>query len=138
MQYKIIKEAREWIGTPFHHQQCVKHHGVDCVNLITGIGNNLGICETLSGEFSTYPEIPSPKFFIKGMEKYLKKINESDVKPGDICAVAWRNNLPMHAALYIGNNSIIHTSRLLNRVIEVYMDDNFKSKIHSWWRYRGV
>ncbi len=137
MHNRIIKEAREWVGTPFHHNQCLKGHGVDCVNLVVGVGHNLGICELLDSKYKNYSQKPSPKFFISGMEFFLNKIENDEFQPGDICAIAWKRNLPMHAAIYIGNDSIIHTSMNLGRVVEVYIDDNFRSKIHSWWRYKN-
>lgn len=44
----IIKTARTWLGTKFHHQGRIKRSkqnlgGCDCVGLIIGIGNELGI-----------------------------------------------------------------------------------------------
>ena len=40
-QKKIIKEARNWLGTPFHHQASRKNIGCDCIGFIIGIARAL-------------------------------------------------------------------------------------------------
>lgn len=37
LQDQIIKEARDWIGTPYVHQSAVKGAGTDCLGLLRGI-----------------------------------------------------------------------------------------------------
>ena len=37
MRERIVCEARDWIGTPYHHQAAVKGAGCDCLGLIRGI-----------------------------------------------------------------------------------------------------
>jgi NlpC/P60 family putative phage cell wall peptidase len=34
---KIIRVAREWIGTPYRHQASVKGQGCDCLGLLRGV-----------------------------------------------------------------------------------------------------
>ncbi|WP_420863749.1 NlpC/P60 family protein [Algirhabdus cladophorae] len=38
---KAIAEAREWLGTPYHHQASVKGAGTDCLGLLRGIWRHL-------------------------------------------------------------------------------------------------
>jgi NlpC/P60 family putative phage cell wall peptidase len=37
----IVKAARGWLGTPYHHQASVKGAGSDCLGLIRGIWREL-------------------------------------------------------------------------------------------------
>lgn len=37
---RILAEAREWLGTPWHHNQCCKGAGVDCARFYQGILKN--------------------------------------------------------------------------------------------------
>lgn len=37
MQNRVIKLARSWAGTPYHHQQSVKGAGCDCLGLVRGV-----------------------------------------------------------------------------------------------------
>jgi cell wall-associated NlpC family hydrolase len=138
MRDKIVQVAKTWIDTPFHHNQRVKYHGVDCINLIIGIGQELGICGHVPSNILSYGQRPNPRHLIDGLELFFDRIHLADVKKGDFCAVSWRKNLPMHVAMYIGDNQIIHTSQSSKKVIQVYWDNNFLTKIHSWWCFKGV
>lgn len=40
---QIISEAKTWIGTPFHYHARIKGVGCDCVGLIIGVSEALGI-----------------------------------------------------------------------------------------------
>ena len=33
----VVAAAREWLGTPFHHQARLRGVGVDCVGLVIGV-----------------------------------------------------------------------------------------------------
>jgi NlpC/P60 family putative phage cell wall peptidase len=37
----IVKAARGWLGTPYHHQASVKGAGADCLGLIRGLWREL-------------------------------------------------------------------------------------------------
>jgi NlpC/P60 family putative phage cell wall peptidase len=37
----IVKAARSWLGTPYHHQASLKGAGADCLGLIRGIWREL-------------------------------------------------------------------------------------------------
>lgn len=45
MQHKVIKIARSWLGTPYHHQASLKGIGTDCLGLIRGIWRETLGCE---------------------------------------------------------------------------------------------
>lgn len=49
MSDTVIRIAREWIGTPYHHQQSLKGVGTDCLGVLRGIWREL---------YSTEPEMP--------------------------------------------------------------------------------
>ena len=40
---EVVREAREWLGTPFHHQAREKGVGTDCGGLVGGVAVALGI-----------------------------------------------------------------------------------------------
>ena len=39
----IVHTARQWLGTPFHHQSAKKGEGCDCLGLILGVAQELQI-----------------------------------------------------------------------------------------------
>jgi|DEB0MinimDraft_6_1074348.scaffolds.fasta_scaffold67107_2 NlpC/P60 family putative phage cell wall peptidase len=46
-----VEIARDWIGTPYHHQESVKAAGTDCLGLIRGVWREL---------YGAEPEAPPP------------------------------------------------------------------------------
>lgn len=134
MRLKIVEEAKTWIGTPFHIQQCKKGIGVDCVNLILEIGVNLGICESLPRNMLNYTRCPNPNHLINGMRYFLKEGEPFEL--GNLFCISWRKNLPQHTGIYIGNYKAIHASQKYG-VMETKITD-FNFNIHSWWSYKNV
>ena len=41
----VVRAARGWIGTPYHHQASVKGVGTDCLGLVRGVWRELYGCE---------------------------------------------------------------------------------------------
>jgi NlpC/P60 family putative phage cell wall peptidase len=48
---QILTEAREWLGTPYHHQGAVKGAGCDCLGFVRGVYYEL---------YGYIPEEPPP------------------------------------------------------------------------------
>ncbi len=43
LQEQIVSQARTWLRTPFHHQAWLKGKGCDCLGLIVGVVDELGL-----------------------------------------------------------------------------------------------
>lgn len=129
----ILKEAREWIGTPYQHHQRLKGVGVDCVGLIVGVGLNLDLFEDFSDEafkeWNGYSRTPNPVKMGKGMMRFLRKVDEP--RAGDIAWIQYREGLPMHLAILTERNTYVHACGKTGRVIEARITD----EVNSWWRY---
>lgn len=41
----IVSAARQWIGTPYHHQASVCSVGTDCLGIVRGVYRTLYGCE---------------------------------------------------------------------------------------------
>ncbi|TAK97549.1 MAG: hypothetical protein EPO08_21155 [Rhodospirillaceae bacterium] len=82
----VDRVAREWIGTPFHDNACVKGHGADCAQLLRGVFVEAGVLEPF--------DIPyySPQFFLHQSDerflgwvtKFAREIELADVRTGDV------------------------------------------------------
>ncbi|MFN8911467.1 MAG: hypothetical protein ACK5V4_01705, partial [Alphaproteobacteria bacterium] len=57
MNEKIVKEARDWIGTPFKSQGRVKQVACDCLGLIIGVAKNLNINASNGLPLSMYDQL---------------------------------------------------------------------------------
>jgi cell wall-associated NlpC family hydrolase len=104
----IVTEAKSWIGTPFHHEARIKGAGVDCLQLLVGVAQNVGII----GEI----KIPhySPDFhlhrddetYYEGLLKYLTEI-PGPPGPGDV-ALFKLTRIFWHGAIVVEWPRVIH------------------------------
>lgn len=142
----VIREARSWIGTPYHHQGRVKGVGVDCGGLIIEVGRATGLLVIDAAEwkpFEGYGRAPNPARMERAMRQFLVRIPPSKRRPGDICWLAWRRDLPMHTAILArdrrgGRPTIIHALAEVGRVVEHGFTHEWPARAHSWWRYPGL
>ncbi len=86
MREKIIREARSWIGTPFHHGADIKGAGVDCAMLLVRVYVDLGLVPPFDPRPYTHDW-----HLHRGEERYLNGLlaRASEVarpQPGDVAA----------------------------------------------------
>ena len=142
---EIVREAREWLGTRWLHGQSAKGAGCDCIGLVRGVAQNLGIINNwldLPGieEFTHYGRLPTGQLMI-GCEKYLTKITRAEALPGDLIVTEVKG-LPYHMAILgdypHGGLSIIHAWASRRKVVETRLDESWESKVVAWFRFPGV
>jgi cell wall-associated NlpC family hydrolase len=135
----VIAEARKWIGTPFHHQACVCQQGVDCANLIAGVGLALGLVpHPLTDQERVYRRVPDPDRMRSIIAKYLDPVDTP--QPGDILHMGWRKGRPMHMGILtdLHGRGIIHALSTVGRVVETSLPQAYMDHVESWWSYRGL
>jgi cell wall-associated NlpC family hydrolase len=117
---QVIAEAREWIGTPFHHQARIKGVGVDCVGLVLGVAWELGIAPRTLDE-KGYPRVPDGVSLMRTMRGHAAEIDRADMQPGDVIVLSFDRD-PQHLGILgdyrHGGLSIIHAAGNTGRVIE--------------------
>lgn len=142
MRSNIIAEAREWIGTPYHHQAMLKGVGCDCVGFVVGVGIRSGALDITDNDiksYSGYGRVPNPSHMRKHMERFLVETDEPEI--GDIIWLQWRHNLPMHLAIlseYKERRTIIHSFRDAGGVVEHNFNDLWDNKVNSYWRFGEI
>lgn len=107
----VIKEAKEWLGTPYHTEARLKGAGVDCGLFLLQVMENTGFIE--------HTEIPHYSVDIAcncAEPKYLNKIKEfcthvdGEPLPGDIIVYKFPGSkVPHHAAFCVDKEYIIHS-----------------------------
>lgn len=134
----VIREAREWIGTPFHHQARVKGHGVDCAQLVIGVGMNLGLIPPYPQQYMCYGRVPRPDFMRERLQEFMNEIPAEDAMPGDVLWMGWRKGVPMHLGILttLHGRGVIHAFSEPGKVVETALPPDFERLIDSWWRYR--
>ena len=107
---RIVAEAMTWIGTPYHHQACVKGAGVDCAMLIVGVARNIGL------EVLNIPTNYSPQWHIHQDDPWLIRVIESygckqvpieETKPGHIICFKVGRTFG-HLGIMVDDTTFIH------------------------------
>jgi NlpC/P60 family putative phage cell wall peptidase len=121
--------AKEWIGTPYHHQARKKQVGCDCLGLIHGIYDELG-CPPIdfAPTYSrSWGEADGKELMLEAAQRYLRVKhlsvrNWGGPEPGDILLFRMRKGtVAKHAAIAISNLRMIHAFES-NVVAEVNFD----------------
>jgi NlpC/P60 family putative phage cell wall peptidase len=81
----VVREAKTWIGTPFHHAARVKGAGVDCLMLLAEVYERAGVT---AGRINPPFYVPDwhlhrdAERYMEGLLRYARPVNTP--KPGDI------------------------------------------------------
>ncbi|MBI5427255.1 MAG: C40 family peptidase [Nitrospinae bacterium] len=78
---EIVRKAREYLGTPFHHQGRAKGRGVDCVGLVVCVLRELGL---EIDDCRTYPQTPDSGLLLNKLRQHLEEIPIDRAVSGDV------------------------------------------------------
>ena len=139
---QVIQEAREWIGTPWHHQACVKGEGADCAMFIVGVALNTGLMTEEQTEMvPAYPKDwhlhNEESMLIPIVEQFdVVQIPVEEAVPGDIIMFKVAK-CESHLGLLTEEGWFIHafSSVKVNRVIESRLDDRWKRRLTRAYRF---
>jgi NlpC/P60 family putative phage cell wall peptidase len=143
LQTDIVNQARTWIGTPFHHQARLKGKGCDCLGLIVGVVDELGLKDSTGRMLASYDEVtyskePDGAYLIQKLTGLLEEVPIADASAGDLALFKVREN-PQHLAIltdYEGMIGMIHCYAQARRVVEHRLDDDWKSRLIKVFRWQ--
>ena len=127
---EIVRLARGWLGTPYHHQASVRGVGTDCLGLVRGIWREL---------YGTEAELPPPysrdwaegggeETMLAAAARHLMAIVPDTAQAGDVVIFRLRDGkVAKHAAILTNEASMIHAIEGAP-VAEVALS--------AWWRRR--
>lgn len=112
---EIVRAARSWIGTPFHHQASLRSVGADCVGFVRGVVvSELKLLNDVTVDVQQligYSRQPDGKLLKSTLDSVLTPKRFEEVKPGDILLFAI-TNAPQHVGIVgdyaHGGLSLIH------------------------------
>ena len=142
-QQLIVIQARSWIGTPFHHQARLKGVGCDCLGLIVGVVDKLGLCDKYGAPLTGYDEVtyskePDGQYLMQKLCELLEEVPPADARAGDLALFTVRNN-PQHMAIlsdYDGGIGMIHAYAPARRVVEHRLDNDWQSRLVKGFRWQ--
>jgi NlpC/P60 family putative phage cell wall peptidase len=142
---QIVAEARSWINTRWMHQASVKGIGTDCIGLIGGVGVRLRIPEALQWAADqrcrNYGRNPDPQVLLAACDAYLDAIAVAAVDLGDVLLLRHEPDVqPRHFAIVSAVDPlyIVHAYAQARKVCENRVDDKWRARIVSAYRFRGV
>ena len=143
----VVMEARRWVGTPFKHRGCTIGRACDCVGLIRGISEGLGLAFVpmdLQREFDTYARTPNPRRMGALLETLLIPTTidpRAHVDDAFVAWIEWRPGLPMHLALtatFQERPTLIHAAQLVGKVVEHGFTQEWRNRVSSFWKLPNV
>ncbi len=135
---QVVAEARGWLGTPFEHQGRVQGAGVDCIGLLIGVAQSLGLTQF---DVTGYARAPSDGLLQGGCREHLQPVQLASAQPGDVLLMRFKRE-PQHVGLvadYVhGGLSVIHSYQGAGGVVEHRLDALWLRRVVSVWRIPGV
>jgi len=134
---EVVADARQWLGTPFMHQERVLGHGGDCVAMAEWLALRYHLIEK---PFRTnYGPEPNMREIIQGMKAAgLEKLRSIDDRlPADILFIQWAKE-PQHLGLLLPGNRIIHGYSTSGKYVESNLNGRLLDGLRSVWRFPGI
>jgi cell wall-associated NlpC family hydrolase len=107
----VVRAAREWIGTPYHHQAAVKGAGVDCAMFPVAVYKECGIipADYEPPGYSTQWHLHrSDELYLKEVEKFAVLRSGHGIQPADFVVFKFGRTFS-HGAIVIDWPLIIHS-----------------------------
>ena len=101
----IVATARAWIGTPYHHQACVKGKGCDCLGLIRAVWRELygPEPEALPAYTRDWGDATGSEPLIAAACKHLTRLDDAnDARSGDVLVFRMKDmGVAKHAGILV-------------------------------------
>lgn len=112
--------ARQWIGTPYHHQARKPGVGLDCVGLLICAARELGQVPK-DFDITGYRRVPDGFSLMRHMHEQFTKIEREEMTAGDYVCIAF-DRFPHHVGIigdyHLGGLSLIHANSKTGKVEE--------------------
>jgi NlpC/P60 family putative phage cell wall peptidase len=138
----VIAEARRWIKTPWHHQGALRGIGCDCIGLIAGVAEALGLPEAALWRndlrFRGYGRLPEPAKLLAACDIYLDRL-KAPPRVGDVLLMTFYKE-PMHFA-FVSNEiprRMIHAYQPIGEVVEHVIDEKWQRRVVAAFGLKGI
>lgn len=126
----VVRAARGWIGTPYHHQASVRGVGTDCLGLVRGVWRELtgATGEEPPAYAPDWAEATGDETLLAAAHRHLVQRSGGLVEAGNVLVFRYRRGLvAKHVGIATGPASFIHAAEG-RPVAEVALS--------PWWRRR--
>ncbi|MCZ7595265.1 MAG: NlpC/P60 family protein [Hyphomicrobium sp.] len=108
---EIVRIARGWIGTPYHHQASVRSVGADCLGLVRGVWREVygSEAETPPPYSCDWAEAGGCETMLAAARRHLDAIAPDAARAGDVLIFRLRaGSIAKHAAILTSETTMIH------------------------------
>ncbi len=107
----IVRVARGWIGTPYHHQASTRGVGADCLGLVRGVWRELygAEAEAPPPYSRDWAEGSGEETMLAAAARHLRTIDPRAATAGDVVVFRLRaGTVAKHAAILSSETTMIH------------------------------
>jgi NlpC/P60 family putative phage cell wall peptidase len=130
----VVRTARTWLGTPYHHQGRLKGVGVDCAGLVIGVAQELALS---TFDIAGYAIRPVGNSLRRICVAQMQCVEREAIGLGDIVLFAFDAH-PGHLGILTESEQIIHAYLPRRQVVEHRLDPVWWSKVVALFRLPGV
>jgi len=134
----VVKEARTWIGTPYHHKGGIKGVGTDCGMILIKTFSAVGVIEDFDpGNYSRdWMMHRSEELYLQTIERFADKV-ERDPLPGDVALFKFGRCIS-HGGIITNYPYMVHAFMQTGIVVEdsIEVVASLKSKLVGFWSAR--
>lgn len=136
---QLVAEARRWIDTPFVHQGRLMGVGVDCVGLVVGVAQSLGLAPGYVDR-RDYPRQPTDRYMGDQLNTHLVPVPIDARQAGDVLWFAWARD-PQHLGMLTERNTVVHAygmdtgRRSRGGVVETTLSGSHLAAIRRVYRF---
>lgn len=130
----VVRVARSWLGTPYHHQGRVKGVGVDCAGLIIGIAHELALSEF---DLTGYAPRPEGDQLRRLCATHMIEVRSDERAPGDVLLFKFDAS-PCHLGVLSTSDQLIHAYLPRRKVVEHRLDERWWRQLAAQFRLPGV
>lgn len=136
----VVRAARGWIGTPYHHQASLRGIGCDCLGLLRGVWR-----EVVGPEPEAAPpyrpdwaEAAGREHLLDAAARHLAAIGLDEAGAGDVLLFRWRPALPAkHCGILTSRDGMIHAHDGA-MVSEAAIPSLWRRRIAAAFRFPGI
>ena len=141
----IVKAARGWLGTPYHHQASVKGIGTDCLGLIRGLWRELygPEPEAMPAYTRDWGDATGSETLLAAACRHLAKLEDaSAAQAGDVLEFRMRDEgVAKHAGILVAlpASGLLERDRAPSRLIHAQEGIGVvEIELGAWWRRRAA
>lgn len=134
-KHLIVNKAREFLGTPYHHQGRVKGAGVDCAGLVICVAHELLLSDY---DLDNYPRESDGTKLTNLFNDNAILTNKLDV--GNIVLMKIKKVVQHCGIIGYKDNflTLIHACRKRKKVVEIELTKEYQEKIVNIYEFPNL